>query len=127
MLRQQLRCFCANGHAKIKNEFTGSDSVAGELPALAGRAPHWITGAKAIGIPGCPDLAYCTASIDRVRLVLMQDCSRVASDPLPQSDRSVEPFIVRMAFVVIKRLLAIVGRNLLRPEKPPQSYKLCLN
>ena len=48
MLRQQLRCFCANGHAKIKNEFTGSDSVAGELPALAGRAPHWITGAKAI-------------------------------------------------------------------------------
>ena len=27
-------------HAKIKNEFVGSDSAAGELPALAGRAPH---------------------------------------------------------------------------------------
>ena len=57
----------------------------------------------------------------------MQDCSRVASDPLPQSDGSVEPFIVRMAFVVIKRLLAIVGRNLLRPEKPPHLYKRDLN
>ena len=29
----------------------------------------------------------------------------------------------QMAFVVIKRLLAIVGRNLLRPEKPPQPYQ----
>ena len=35
MLRRRLRCFCANGHAKIKNEFVGSDSAAGELPALA--------------------------------------------------------------------------------------------
>ena len=56
-------------------------------------------------------------------MVLMQDRSRFASDPLPQSDRSGEPLIVRMAFVVIKRLLAIAGRKLLRPEKPPQPYK----
>ena len=33
----------------------------------------------------------------------------------------------QMAFVIIKRLLAIVGRNLLRAEKPPQPYKRDLN
>src|SRR5215471_5256826 len=29
-------------------------------------------GARAIGVPGCPDLACCTASIESVRMVLMQ-------------------------------------------------------
>src|SRR5690554_6099767 len=32
-----------------------------------------------MGVPGWPELAACTASIDRVRMVLMQSSSRVAS------------------------------------------------
>src|SRR5210317_752477 len=33
------------------------------------------TGAKAIGVPGWPELAACTASIAKVRIVLMQSWS----------------------------------------------------
>jgi hypothetical protein len=34
-----------------------------------------MTGARAIGVPGCPDSAFCTASIDKVRMVSMQSLS----------------------------------------------------
>ena len=34
-----------------------------------------MTGARAIGVPGWPDSACCTASIDSVRIVLMQSSS----------------------------------------------------
>src|SRR3954453_7081627 len=33
-------------------------------------------GASAIGVPGWPEFAFCTASIDRVRIVSMQSLSR---------------------------------------------------
>src|SRR5581483_219973 len=33
------------------------------------------TGARAIGVPGCPEFAACTASIDRVRMVLIASWS----------------------------------------------------
>src|ERR1700740_1439429 len=32
---------------------------------------QYATGASAIGVPGCPELAACTASMERVRIVLM--------------------------------------------------------
>src|SRR5215469_1004965 len=32
----------------------------------------YATGAIAIGVPGCPEFAVCTASMDSVRIVLMQ-------------------------------------------------------
>ncbi len=57
---------------------TGRGPARGERPDRSGargstaRRP---TGAKAIGVPGCPLLACCTASIDRVRIVLMANCS----------------------------------------------------
>ncbi|HEX3710557.1 MAG TPA: hypothetical protein VHV56_11795 [Pseudolabrys sp.] len=34
-----------------------------------------MTGARAIGVPGWPELACCTASIDKVRIVSMQSSS----------------------------------------------------
>src|SRR5215813_15426230 len=34
-------------------------------------------GASAMGVPGCPDLACCTASMERVRMVLMHSWSTV--------------------------------------------------
>src|SRR5690349_16042865 len=37
---------------------------------------QYATGASAIGVPGCPELAACTASIDSVRIVLMHVVSR---------------------------------------------------
>src|SRR5664279_4994684 len=75
-----------------------------------------------MGVPGWPELACCTASIDRVRMVLMQVWSRIASDAFPQPDRPGERLIVAMEFVVIQQLLAISARYLLRPEKPPPRY-----
>src|SRR5262245_5014512 len=35
----------------------------------------YTSGASAIGVPGCPDFACWTASIDSVRMVLMDSCS----------------------------------------------------
>src|SRR5262245_45986958 len=35
----------------------------------------YTSGANAIGVPGCPDFACCTASIDRVRMVLIDSWS----------------------------------------------------
>src|SRR5262249_54532501 len=35
----------------------------------------YTSGASAIGVPGCPDFACCTASIDRVRIVLIDSWS----------------------------------------------------
>src|SRR5579871_2388213 len=37
---------------------------------------QYATGARAIGVPGCPELAAWTASIDNVRIVLMHVESR---------------------------------------------------
>src|SRR5215472_14169798 len=34
-------------------------------------------GARAMGVPGCPELAACTPSMERVRMVLMLICSIV--------------------------------------------------
>src|SRR4249920_1786242 len=31
----------------------------------------WARGASAIGVPGCPELAFCTASMARARMTLM--------------------------------------------------------
>src|ERR1700758_3409310 len=39
---------------------------------------QYATGAIAIGVPGWPELAACTASIERVRIVLMHFNSRVS-------------------------------------------------
>src|SRR6516164_10419068 len=36
-------------------------------------------GASAIGVPGCPEFACCTASMERVRMVLIQSWSTVVS------------------------------------------------
>src|SRR5579863_9378515 len=36
--------------------------------------------AAPIGIPGCPELAACTASIESIRMVLIQRSSRLAAD-----------------------------------------------
>ena len=36
----------------------------------------YIAGANAIGVPGCPELAFSTASMEKVRIVLMQRRSR---------------------------------------------------
>jgi hypothetical protein len=36
----------------------------------------YASGASAIGVPGCPELAFWTASIDNVRTVLMERRSR---------------------------------------------------
>src|SRR6266481_4417472 len=44
----------------------------------------YTSGASAIGVPGCPDFACCTASIDRVRIVLIDSwssCSLVIVSP----------------------------------------------
>src|SRR5262247_3045342 len=38
-----------------------------------------ITGAIAIAVPGCPELAFCTPSIANVRMVFMHSPSRVVS------------------------------------------------
>src|SRR5262244_807362 len=35
----------------------------------------YTSGASAMGVPGCPDLACCTASIESVRMVLIQSWS----------------------------------------------------
>src|SRR5215469_15136741 len=35
----------------------------------------YTNGASAIGVPGCPDLACCTASIERVRIVFIDSLS----------------------------------------------------
>src|SRR5262249_43977767 len=39
----------------------------------------YTTGASAIGVPGCPDLACWTASIARVRIVLIANCTIFSS------------------------------------------------
>jgi hypothetical protein len=43
------------------------------------------SGANAIGVPGCPEFARCTASIDRPRMTLIARCSSslVTVDPFP--------------------------------------------
>src|SRR6266481_556452 len=44
----------------------------------------YTSGASAIGVPGCPDFACCTASIERVRIVLIDSwssCSFVIASP----------------------------------------------
>src|SRR5262249_14172001 len=38
----------------------------------------YTSGASAIGVPGCPDFACCTASIDKVRIVLIESWSSSA-------------------------------------------------
>src|SRR5215471_20529301 len=40
----------------------------------------YTNGASAIGVPGCPDLACCTASMESVRIVLMHSSSMPISD-----------------------------------------------
>src|SRR6267378_5634922 len=40
----------------------------------------YTSGASAIGVPGCPDLACCTASMESVRIVLMHSWSIPISD-----------------------------------------------
>src|ERR1044071_2783861 len=39
----------------------------------------YTSGASAIGVPGCPDLACWTASIERVRIVLIANCIMFSS------------------------------------------------
>src|SRR5438045_3823451 len=49
-------------------------------------------GARAIGVPGWPELAFCTASMDSVRTVLMQSASRlVFGIPKHKDARAVAP------------------------------------
>src|SRR5579872_2241279 len=51
---------------------------------------RYASGASAIGVPGCPEFACCTASMDSVRTVLMHNSSR--SDP---------PVALRAALVAV--------------------------
>src|SRR5579862_8103302 len=51
------------------------------------------TGAMAMGVPGWPEFAFCTASIDSVRMVLMQSWSRSLSDGLNVASRGFAPSI----------------------------------
>ena len=37
----------------------------------------YATGASAIGVPGCPEFAFCTPSIDSVRIVSTHSSSSV--------------------------------------------------
>src|SRR5262245_3982720 len=46
----------------------------------------YTSGASAIGVPGCPDLACWTASIERVRMVLIANCV-ICSSVIVFSDR----------------------------------------
>src|SRR5215471_20437461 len=46
----------------------------------------YTSGASAIGVPGCPDFACCTASIERVRMVLIANCV-ICSSVIVFSDR----------------------------------------
>src|ERR1700719_1930883 len=48
----------------------------------------YTNGASAIGVPGCPDLACCTASIERVRIVFIR-ALRGAAAPSPTTSTSV--------------------------------------
>jgi hypothetical protein len=50
----------------------------------------------AIGIPGCPEFAFCTASIDSVRIVLMHSSSR-PSDARPGSCFSSSDLLIVMS------------------------------
>src|SRR4051794_39384573 len=50
------------------------------------------SGASAIGVPGCPEFAFCTASIARPRITLIPRCSR--------SSATSAPFIHRIAAYV---------------------------
>src|SRR4051812_17552581 len=57
---------------------------------------QYATGARAIGVPGWPELAACTASIDSVRMVLTQVASRsllpsMACVPWVARFRSIRP------------------------------------
>ena len=47
------------------------------LPELT-TSPTELTGANAIGFPGWPLFAFCTASIESVRMVLIDSCSMLA-------------------------------------------------
>src|SRR5262245_40960303 len=47
---------------------------------------QYATGAMLIGVPGCPDLACWTASIERVRMVLIANCL-ICSSVIVFSDR----------------------------------------
>src|SRR5690348_3531383 len=48
-------------------------------------------GAIPMGAPGWPELAFCTASIASVRIVLMQVCSRSLSAKPPSLTHSLVP------------------------------------
>src|SRR5262245_31776799 len=67
-----------------------------------------MTGAKAIGVPGWPELACCTASIERVRMVLMLSWSRTRLCPALSCSGSRATSVLVVAPVAIERLLAIV-------------------
>ena len=43
------------------------------------RQSRYPTGASAIGVPGCPDSAACTASIDRTRMELITSQAALVS------------------------------------------------
>ncbi len=58
----------------------------GSREELSAHPVAWILGANAMGVPGWPEFAFWTASIARVRTVLMQSCSIWVEDwPLPDA------------------------------------------
>src|SRR5713101_9709421 len=56
---------------------------------------QYATGAIAIGVPGWPELACCTASMERVRMVLIQSvssgCVAIVSVPFSYQNSSQNP------------------------------------
>src|SRR4029077_13679367 len=62
-----------------------------------------ISGASAMGVPGCPDFACWTASIERVRIVLIASWSR-SSLVMPLNSRFLHPCFGQLGF---GRLLAM--------------------
>src|SRR5215469_7840333 len=60
----------------------------------------YTNGARAIGVPGWPELACCTASIERVRIVLIQSWSR-RSPRVPRLGGSMDVAILVVDLSVI--------------------------
>src|SRR3954449_9523650 len=63
----------------------------------------YATGARAIGVPGCPEFAFWIASIDSVRIVLMQSWS------MSVSMTSIDPIDSRSRLDAGDRALTVVG------------------
>src|SRR5215469_2116931 len=89
---------------------------------------QYATGAIAIGVPGCPELAACTPSIERVRIVLMlvvamSCCNREIEGAVATLIRN--PFAGTYQLLAESGLLGVAG-CWTRPRSPPASSSLSI-